>query len=85
MREELNWAERDQLKLTVTIAMEGYRRWLGRFIKLPDEVARFLYGSGENPVNGGDTCGPRSGWGRAMTFLKRSILGPTSVSRILGN
>ncbi|CAG8899627.1 unnamed protein product [Penicillium egyptiacum] len=26
MREELNWAERDQLKPTVTIAMEGHRR-----------------------------------------------------------
>jgi hypothetical protein len=63
MREELNWAERDQLKPTVTIAMEGHRRWPGRFIKLTDEVASFLYGSGENPVDGGDTCGPRNGWG----------------------
>jgi hypothetical protein len=62
MREELNW-ERDQLKPAVTIAMEGHRKWPGRFIKLTDEVASFLYGSGENPVDGGDTRSPRNGWG----------------------
>jgi Xaa-Pro aminopeptidase len=33
MREELNWAERDQLKPTVTIAMKGHRRIL-RFKKV---------------------------------------------------
>ncbi|OOQ91233.1 hypothetical protein PEBR_01490 [Penicillium brasilianum] len=32
MREELDWANRDQpLKPTVTIAMEGHRRWPGRY------------------------------------------------------
>lgn len=64
MREELNWAERDQLlKPTVTIAMAGHRMWPGRFIKLTDEVASFFYGSGENPVDGADTRSPKDGWG----------------------
>jgi hypothetical protein len=62
MREELDWAERDHdhLKHTVTIAMKGRRRWPGWFIKLTDEVANFLYGSGENPVDAGDTYGPKN-------------------------
>jgi hypothetical protein len=64
MREELDWAKRDQrLKPTVTIAMAGHRKWPGRFIKLTDEVASFLYGSGENPLNGRDTRSPKDGWG----------------------
>ncbi|KAJ5175096.1 uncharacterized protein N7482_000973 [Penicillium canariense] len=64
MREELDWTVRDQsLKPTVTIAMEGHRRWPGRFIKLSDEVASFLYGSGENPLDGTDTRSPKDGYG----------------------
>ncbi|KAJ5195312.1 uncharacterized protein N7498_008750 [Penicillium cinerascens] len=64
MREELDWIERDQpLKPTVTIAMEDHRKWPGRFIKLSDEVASFLYGSGENPLDGADTRSPKDGYG----------------------
>ncbi|KAJ6000821.1 hypothetical protein N7481_001230 [Penicillium waksmanii] len=62
MREELDWTERDQsLQPTVAIAMEGQRRWPGRFIKLSDEVGNFLYGSGENPPE----------WSRYMHPQKR--------------
>ncbi|CAG8061745.1 unnamed protein product [Penicillium salamii] len=65
MREDLVWTKRDQsLKPTVTIAMEGQRRWPGRFVKLSsDEVATFLYGSGENPLDGDSTSSPKSGYG----------------------
>jgi hypothetical protein len=64
MREELDWTKRDQpLKPTVTVAMDGHRKWPGRFIKLSDEVASFLYGSGENPLNGSDTRSPKDGYG----------------------
>lgn len=64
MREELDWTERDQpLKPTVTIAMEGHHIWPGRFIKLSDDVACFLYGSGENPLDGTDTRSPKGGYG----------------------
>ncbi|KOS38368.1 hypothetical protein ACN38_g10818 [Penicillium nordicum] len=64
MREGLDWTERDQpLKPTVTIAMEGHRIWPGRFIRLSDEVASFLYGPGENPLDGADTRSPKDGYG----------------------
>jgi hypothetical protein len=64
MREELDWTKRDQpLKPTVIIAMEVHRVWPGRFIELSDEVASFLYGCGENPLNGADTRSPKDGYG----------------------
>lgn len=62
MREELDWTKRD-LKPTVKIAMEGHRVWPGRFSKLSDEVASFLYGSGENPLDGTGTRSPKDGFG----------------------
>ncbi|KAK4861315.1 hypothetical protein LT330_004231 [Penicillium expansum] len=64
MREELDWTKRDQpSKPTVTIVMEGHRIWPGRFIKLSDEVASFIYGSGENPLDGSYTRSPKDGYG----------------------
>jgi hypothetical protein len=64
MREKLDWPKRDQLpKLMVRITMEGHRIWPGRFVKLSDEVASFLYGSGENPLDGANTRSPKGGCG----------------------
>lgn len=77
MREELDWIERDQpLKPTVTIAMEGLCRWPGRFIKLSDEVASFLYGSGENPLDGTNTRNPKAGYGTKHDLFEAEYTRP---------
>ncbi|KAJ5198009.1 uncharacterized protein N7498_007126 [Penicillium cinerascens] len=77
MREELNWAERDQpLTPTVTIAMEGYYGMPGRFVEVTDEVANFLYGSGEIPVNGKDTRNPKFGIGTNRDLFEAEYTRP---------
>lgn len=77
IRDELNWTQRDQvLKPTVSIAMYGQREWPGRFIKLSDEVTDFLYGAGENPVNGSDTCTPKGGYGTHYDLFEAEYTRP---------
>ncbi|CEJ60152.1 hypothetical protein PMG11_08737 [Penicillium brasilianum] len=77
MREELDWAKRDQsLKPTVTTAMEGHRRWPRRFIELSDEVASFLYGCGENPLNGADTRSPKEGYWTNLDLFEAEYTRP---------
>ncbi|CAI7678653.1 unnamed protein product [Penicillium pancosmium] len=77
MREELDWAERDQsLKPTVTIAMRGYRAWPGRFIRLSDEVTSFLYGSGELPVDESDTHNPTQWCGTHYDLFEEEYTRP---------
>jgi hypothetical protein len=51
----------------VRITMEGHHIWPGRFIKLSD-VASFLFGSGENPLDGANTRSPKEDAGRIMVF-----------------
>lgn len=78
IREELNWIERDQLlKPTVIIAMEGYRMWPGRFIKLlGDEVASFLYSSRENPLYRASTGSLKEGYGTNHDLFKAEYTRP---------
>lgn len=77
MRERLNWARRDQpLKPTVIIAMKGYRGMPGRFVEVTDEVTSFLYGSGENPVEGKNTRNPKFGIGTNRDLFEAEYTRP---------
>lgn len=89
MRDELNWAKRDQpLKPTVMIAMPGQREWPGRFklIQLSDEVTSFLYGSGENPAYGSATRVPKWGYGTYHDLFDigytRPHVGPQDLKKL---
>ena len=79
MREDLNWATRDPpLKPTVTIAMEleGSARMPGRFVEVTDEVASFLYGSDESPVDELDTRSPKIGMGLCRDLFEAEYTRP---------
>lgn len=77
MREDLNWAKRDPpLQPTVTLAMEGFARMPGRFVEVTDEVASFLYGSGEIPVGGQNTRSPKVGMGSCRDLFETEYTRP---------
>lgn len=77
MREDLNWATRDPpLKPTVTIAMEGFSQMPGRFVEVTDEVASFLYGSGEIPLDGQNTSCPKIGMGSCRDLFEAEYTRP---------
>lgn len=77
MREDLNWASRDPpFKPTVTIAMEGFTKMPGRFVEVTDEVASFLYGSGEIPIDGENTGSPKIWMGLCRDLFEAEYTRP---------
>lgn len=58
IRTELRLSD-ENIKLSVRIVMPGYEIIVGRGVWLEDEVNNFLYGSGENPMQGRDSKNPK--------------------------
>ena len=78
IRDELDWKKREEtMRPAVRILMEGFSRTPGRFVLLTDEVVNFLYGSGENPIEGMSTRNPKFGMGTSHDFLEAEYTRPS--------
>ncbi|OOQ82249.1 hypothetical protein PEBR_39645 [Penicillium brasilianum] len=73
----------ETIKPSVRIVMPGYMSMVGRGVWLDDEVNEFLYGSGENPMQGRDSKNPKFGMGTLRDLFEPEFTRPNLELRQL--
>lgn len=75
IRTELRLSD-ETIKPSVRIVMLGYEIMIGRGVWLEDEVNDFLYGPGENPMQGRDFKNPKFGMGTLRDLFEPEFTRP---------
>lgn len=82
IRTELRWSD-ETIKPSVRIVMPGYEIMIGRGVWLEDEINDFLYGSGENPMQGRGYKNPKFGMGTLRDLFEPEFTRPNLELRQL--